>query len=267
MRIFLSTSNVWIAAIIFLLFSCNPDQDDNPTNINNGSISNNNNPNTGQHSCGAPDVHNVDISYSTMADQEGNIYKTVVIGEQEWMAENLNTSLFRNGEEIPDDLSQSDWTSTSNLFQAACANYDNDPFVACPMGKLYNWYACFDSRGLCPVGWHVPSEAEWDTLSAYLGGDLAAGIKLKSTDPDSLYWITENYDAMGSNESGFSAIPGGKRDENGLFESNGLVGYWWSSSANGTAVAVYRALTFMDDDLKRMEDLKRNGLSVRCIRD
>ena len=120
---------------------------------------------TAEHTCGTLNVHNPDLIYGTMTDQEGNVYKTIVIGTQEWMAENLNTGVYRNGDAIVTDLDNAAWGATTS---GAWSYYNNDASFACPYGKLYNWFACTDSRGLCPTGWHVPSDAEWTTLTNFL---------------------------------------------------------------------------------------------------
>jgi uncharacterized protein (TIGR02145 family) len=159
------------------------------------------------HTCGAPNVHNPDLTYGSMTDQEGNVYKTIVIGTQEWMAENLNASIYRNGDAIATGLSDADWENTINTQQGAWAYYNNDASYACPYGKLYNWYACVDARQLCPVGWHVPTDAEWTVLTDYLGGESVAGGKMKTTGTS--LWNSPNQGA--TNSSGFSAVPGGNR--------------------------------------------------------
>jgi uncharacterized protein (TIGR02145 family) len=129
---------------------------------------------TTAHTCGTPNIHNPDLTYGSMTDQEGTVYKTIVIGTQEWMAENLNTSIYRNGDAIPTGLTGSQWFNTINTLQGAWAYYQNNVSNACPYGKLYNWFACVDDRQLCPMGWHVPTDPEWTTLTDYLGGEAIA---------------------------------------------------------------------------------------------
>ena len=165
------------------------------------------------HSCGAPNVHNPDLTYGSMTDQEGNVYKTIVIGTQEWMAENLNTSIYRNGDAIPTNLDNAAWFGATS---GAWAYYNNDSSYVCPYGKLYNWYACADARQICPMGWHLPTDAEWTMLTNYLGGLFVAGGKMKST---SDLWGSVNVEA--TNSSGFSGIPGGKRITNGGYSGQG----------------------------------------------
>jgi uncharacterized protein (TIGR02145 family) len=218
------------------------------------------------HSCGAPNIHNSNLTYGSMTDQQGNVYKTIVIGTQEWMAENLNTSIYRNGDAIPTNLDNATWQSTTS---GAWAYYGNDESYACPYGKLYNWSACVDARQLCPVGWHVPSDAEWTVLTDYLGGEIVAGGKMKTTgningSTGLWYWPNEG----ATNSSGFSGAPGSYRHLSGEFGD--IIGDWgrfWSSSEYDTYHAWFRQLDYFNDDALRAYSNKRFGLSVRCLRD
>jgi uncharacterized protein (TIGR02145 family) len=216
-----------------------------------------------QHSCGAESVHNQDKTYGSMTDQEGNVYKTIVIGTQEWMAENLKTSIYRNGEPIATNLTDVEWENTINTQNGAWTFYDNDSQNDCPYGKLYNWYAVVDPRHVCPSGWHEPTDAEWTTLTDYLGGESVAGGKMKTTGTQ--YWESPNTDA--TNESGFSGLPGGYRDGNGNFIGVGYYGYWWSSSEFDTDYAWLRNLFNNFGYASSYSDYKQNGFSVRCLRD
>jgi uncharacterized protein (TIGR02145 family) len=217
------------------------------------------------HSCGAPNVHNPDLTYGSMTDQEGNVYKTIVIGTQEWMAENLNTSIYRNGDVIPTNLDNTTW---QNTISGAWAYYNNDASYECPYGKLYNWFACTDSRGLCPTGWHVPSDAEWTVLTDYLGGEAVAGGKMKTTgtsEAASGLWYSPNQGA--TNSSGFSGVPGGVRDGFGYYGNIVDYGRWWSSTEVDTIDARDRGLNHGYDDFFRLYNHKKDGFSVRCLRD
>jgi uncharacterized protein (TIGR02145 family) len=218
------------------------------------------------HSCGAANVHNSDLTYGSMTDQEGNVYKTVLIGTQEWMAENLNTSIYRNGDAIPTNLDNATWEVTTS---GAWAYYNNDASYACPYGKLYNWYACVDARQLCPVGWHVPTDAEWTVLTDFLGGEAVAGGKMKTTgtiEAATGLWYSPNTGA--TNSSGFSGAPGGYRGIDGDYYNVGYNGLWWSSSEVDTFYAWFRFL-FYDDVFALRDDYgyKLLGFSVRCLRD
>jgi uncharacterized protein (TIGR02145 family) len=219
------------------------------------------------HTCGTLNVHNPDLTYGSMTDQEGNVYKTIVIGTQEWMAENLNTSIYRNGEAIPTLLSNTEWENTMNTQQGAWAYYNNDPSYACPYGKLYNWYACFDARQICPVGWHVPTDAEWSVLTSYLGGEYGTGDKMKTTgtiEAATGLWQSPNTGA--TNSSGFSGAPASGRYNGGYYNGIGFSCFWWSSSENDTGAAWGRSL--LDDDrVYRYNVVKRHGFSVRCIKE
>jgi uncharacterized protein (TIGR02145 family) len=216
-----------------------------------------------QHSCGATNVHNPNLNYGSMTDQEGNVYKTIVIGTQEWMAENLKTSIYRNGDLILTDLDNATWSSTNS---GAWTFYNNDSQYECPYGKLYNFYAVQDSRHVCPNGWHEPVEAEWTLLSDSLGGFGFSGGKMKTTGFQ--YWNSPNTDA--TNESGFSSLPGGERysDFNGTFTLIGWAGNWWSSSDNFfSSTASIRNQKSLSGAFESFVISKRNGVSVRCLKD
>jgi uncharacterized protein (TIGR02145 family) len=212
------------------------------------------------HSCGVDSIHNPTNTYGTMTDQQGNVYKTIVIGTQEWMAENLKTTIYRNGDAIANVTDNTQW---SELTTGAWSFYNSDSQYDCPYGKLYNWYAAADSRNVCPTGWHVPTDAEWTTLTTFLGGPSSAGGKMKSTGTQ--HWLSPNAEA--SNESGFSGLPAGGRSSLGA--SNDLGGYciWWSSSELPASYAWYRSLDYNSGEVIRFNFTKRNGFSVRCLRD
>jgi len=216
-----------------------------------------------QHSCGATNVHNPNLSYGSMTDQQGNVYKTIVIGNQEWMAENLKTNIYRNGEPITTNLTFEEWLNSAITQIGAWTFYYNNSQYDCPYGKLYNWYAVADPRHVCPSGWHEPTDGEWTTLTDYLGGESVAGGKMKSTGLQ--YWISPNTDA--TNESGFSGLPGGSRFSLGEFSNIGLNGMWWSSSENAIAYAWDRSLNYDDANAVRFPPNKTNGSYVRCLRD
>jgi len=177
-----------------------------------------------------------------VADIDGNVYNTVLIGSQTWMVENLKTSKFRNGAVI-----------TNSWY------YGNNPGNGNIYGRLYDWYAVNDPRGLCPEGWHVPSDAEWTQLTNYLGYN--AGGKLKAT----YLWAIPNVGA--TNESGFTALPGGYRHLYGDFLYIGYYGYWWSASEDFTSSAWGRYMFYYNSDVSRLGYYKELGFSVRCLRD
>jgi uncharacterized protein (TIGR02145 family) len=216
-----------------------------------------------QDSCDATNVFNPNLSYGSMTDQEGNVYKTIVIGSQEWMAENLNTSTYRNGDPIVTNLTDVEWFDSYITQIAAWTFYNNDSLYECPYRKLYNWYAVADQRNLCPVGWHIPTDDEWTTLTNYLGGEASAGRKMKSTGTQ--YWNAPNTDA--TNESGFSGLPGGFRLSLGGLQNIGNNGFWWSSSESKTNNAWYRNLGYNIGNTTRNISSKQYGFSIRCLRD
>jgi len=199
-------------------------------------------------------------------DIDGNVYKTVKIGNQEWFAENLKTTKYNNGTPIPNVTSNSEW---SKLTSGAYTWYDNDEATyKDAYGALYNWYAV-NACNLCPTGWHVPTDAEWTALTDYVGGASVAGGKLKSTRtaPDARpRWIGPNTNA--TDEYGFSALPGGLRAHNdGTFLNVGVCGYWWSSTEYIATNAWCRIMFYSNGDVAYFSDNKRYGYSVRCIRD
>jgi uncharacterized protein (TIGR02145 family) len=202
----------------------------------------------------------------------GYTYSSVVLGNgQEWMSENLQTANYRNGDPITTGLDNSTWHTAS---AGAFAIYDNDLANDAIYGKLYNWYAVTDPRHVCPTNWHEPTDSEWSVLINYLdpnsnGGDIypnTAGGKMKST---SGWNDFEGQSANGTNESGFSGQPGGNRfADYGQFTSIGQYGYWWSSTESTSTGAWTRGLGYdSGSSVGRGSNNKRNGFSVRCLRD
>ena len=201
---------------------------------------------------------------STVSDVDNNTYNTVQIGTQCWTQSNLKTSKFRNGDNIPTGLSNSSWQNTTS---GAYAIYNNDLVNDGLYGKLYNHYAVTDSRGLCPTGWHVPSDGEWTTLENHLGGSSVAGGALKSTamHPTPGGWNPPNTGA--TNSSGFTALPGGLRNSVGGFFDLAGVGVWWSSSVLSGSNAWDRLLYSYYSSIYRLYNLRSSGFSVRCLKD
>jgi uncharacterized protein (TIGR02145 family) len=182
--------------------------------------------------------------------------QTVTIGSQVWTSKNLDVATYRNGDVIPQVQDENAW---ENLTTGAWCYYDNDASNGTKYGKLYNWYAVNDPRGLAPNGYHIPTDAEWTQLSDYLG-DGEAGTKMKSTSG----WV-EN--GNGTNSSGFSGLPGGYRSSNGSFYTIGDNGNWWSSTEYGADDAWSRDLDYTNGDVERWYVDKESGFSVRCLRD
>jgi uncharacterized protein (TIGR02145 family) len=175
----------------------------------------------------------------------------------------LKVSKYRNGDNIPTGLSNSAWQATQS---GAFAIYNNDPANDGLYGKLYNHYAVTDTRGLCPTGWHVPTDGDWTTLETFLGGSIVAGGALKSTaiQPTPGGWNSPNTGA--TNSSGFTAGPGGLRGDNGTFNYLGSNCHLWTSSLSGTN-AWYRDLNYAGGNISRTNIIRTRGFSVRCLRD
>jgi uncharacterized protein (TIGR02145 family) len=200
----------------------------------------------------------INANAQTVTDIDGNVYKTVKIGSQFWMLENLKTAHYSDGSPITELELKTPWADAKT--GAWCyyqSNDGNNPTY----GKLYNWYAVTDKRKLCPTGWHVPSDDEWTLLTDYLGGDQAAGGKMKAT----TLWNDPNTDA--DNSSGFTALPAGTRSYDGTFYLLGFSGLFWSSTEDGSNTAWYRYLYSNFSKVFRNYNGKGSGLSVRCVGD
>lgn len=207
-------------------------------------------------------IFNPNSSYGTMTDQEGNTYKTIQIGTQVWMAENLRVTKYRNG-----DLIGTTSPSTLPLTGAGNPSYQwagmNDENQVATYGRLYTWQAVTDTRNIAPTGWHVASSAEWTTLRDYLGGDSIAGGKLKET--GMTHWLGNNYGA--TNESGFTALPSGLRDAGGLFYTDGKYASWWTSTEEPPSNAWYSYVGGVSTTLVLLDSPKSEGYAVRCVKD
>jgi uncharacterized protein (TIGR02145 family) len=214
------------------------------------------------HSCGADSIHNPELSYGSVTDQQGNVYKTVMIGTQEWMAENLNTSIYRNGDPITNMLPSQEWSNTALTQLGTWVSYDNDSLYDCPYGKIYNWYATADPRQVCPAGWHIPTVLEWTTLTDYLGGAAVAGGKMKSTSLN--YWLNANQDA--SNESGFSSLGCGYIYGQ-LFSFPGYNALYWTSTSYDSYFAYHLSLNCNVGEAYQTWSDKVDGYSIRCVKD
>jgi len=196
--------------------------------------------------------------FGTMTDQAGNVYKTITIGEQTWMAENLRTNKYRNLEAI-DSVFFTSWARGTGAF---CVYNVVVPDNNVIYGKLYNWYAVNDSRNIAPIGWHVATDAEWTTLITYLGGNNLAGGKMKET--GITHWKDPNVDA--TNESGFTARPGGARYGD-TFTAIKNYGNWWSATNYVSENAWYYYMVYNVGSIYRDNNSKYCGFSVRCVKD
>lgn len=193
-------------------------------------------------------------------DMDGNTYPTVRIGDQEWVAENLRVTHYRNGEVIPNVTDNPTWIV---LTTGAYRWYNNnETSYKIPYGALYNWFAVNDSRNLCPASWHVPTDAELTTLTTYLGGLSVAGGKTKA----GLFW-TIDANGGATNISGFSAIPGGTCYTDGGFFDIGRFGSYWSSTGYSTTSSWLRTINYNNTSISSYYDFKQVGYSVRCLRD
>ena len=185
---------------------------------------------------------------------------TIVIGTQQWMEKNLDVMTYRNGDVIPQVTDPTAWLG---LTTGAWCYYNNDPANGEIYGKLYNWYAVNDPRGLAPQGWHIPTLDEWTTLGTLLGGNAVAGGKMKTT--GTTRWMTPNSSA--TNESGFAGLPGGYRGLSGGFFNVGNNVMWWSATQASSTSARYRNLLASSGSLLGSDANIFYGFSVRCLRD
>jgi len=212
------------------------------------------------------------VATPTVTDVDGNVYRIVTIGTQTWMAENLKTTHYRNGNAIVNVTSNTTWAGLST---GAWCNYDNSVSNGTKYGHLYNWYAVSDTRNIAPVGWHIPTDAEWTTLTNYASTHLGTSPNVAKALADSTTWTV--YSTIGTigcnltlnNSTGFSALPGGHRDYflSGSFLSFSSVGNWWSASEDGTNLAWDRELYYTYSTLTKINDYKANGFYVRCVKD
>lgn len=235
-----------VAFTVFVIHSCSKDDEkpENPTNNKTTA------------------VFNSQLTYGSMTDQDGNTYKTITIGGQTWMAENLRTTKYRNGDSIVFVPESSKW---KKLTTGAFCNFDNtfDIEIVATNGRLYNGYAVSDSRNIAPTGWHVPTIEEWQTLITFLGGDTVAGKVLKEA--DTTHW--ESSSKTPTNESGFTALPSGYRTLNGEFLSLNFYSQWWSSSAVDNSKAYMRSMHYFSNDIGFGNVSKNYGFSIRLVKD
>ncbi len=206
------------------------------------------------------------INFSTVVDNEGNIYKTITLGGKTWMAENLNVSKYNNYDAIPNVTNPQSWAALST---GAWSTYENDLNLGNRFGKLYNWYVVNDVRRICPVGWRVPTDGDWTSLTAFFGGEEIAGGKLKERGTDS--WISPNTGAV--NLFGFSAKSNGYRNfeptqytSPNYFSALGSYGTFWSATSFDANGAWHRFLFWVNENVNRGLSNKKNGLAIRCVK-
>lgn len=213
----------------------------------------------------------------TLTDYDGNVYPTVVIGTQEWMAQNLKVTHYRNGTAIPYVYDATTWYSSGTTgmrcyYGVSTSGGDTSSATSTKTvyGALYNWYAATDSRSLCPIGWKVPTDGDWTTLSNYLTSVTLTGGDIKECGVSpTAHWTSTNYGA--TNKTCFTALPGGYRYQWGVDMNKGNYGYWWSSTEDGTDYAWKRTLIYAGSAIYREGSsnyiYKIHGYSVRCLRE
>ncbi len=198
-------------------------------------------------------------SPKTVKDIDGFEYKIVRVGGQTWMSQNLNVTRFRNGDPIMEASTPEEWQRADRERTPAWCYYDNDPANGPVYGKLYNWYAITDPRGLAPNKWRVPNAEEWMRMISYLGGKTKAGDQLK----DVSGWKEVG---SGNNKTGFKALPGGNRNDRGNFMGIGNYGYWWTSQEHASETAEGFDMGYDYEEINKFAFRKNNGFSVRCVR-
>lgn len=214
------------------------------------------------------------VETGTMTDIEGNVYKTIKIGNQWWMAENLKVRKYRNGDDID--------SVAKNLPDSAWANKKTGAYCYFEekFGMLYNFYSIKDSRNIAPVGWHIPADDEWKEMEQFLGMTKEdadkinwrgsdQGNKLKIAGGNTMYWAKSSdiYTVYGTNESGFTAIGGACRIFNGQWGEITHTGFWWTSSLDNGNGAMYRGLDYDKTTVFRYYGPENYGFSIRCVRD
>jgi len=213
-----------------------------------------------------------DEESDTVKDASGNVYHTLVINDQLWMKEDLRTGKYSDGSGILSGLYDDvEWASAGpalTIYQSDIDGLDSDGEMIDTYGILYNWYAVTSTTGLCPTGWRVPTDEDWDKLITYLGGDAVAGGKLKSerTDPSAHpRWDSPNTDAI--DEMGFAALPTGYRSSIGEDYGLGYCKYYWSASEYDSNFGVCYYLSSDDGTMEKYYKRKRSGYAVRCIKE
>ena len=218
-------------------------------------------------------IFNPNLAYGAITDIDGNNYKTIQIGSQTWMAENLKVTKYADGAPLIYISGDANWDALSATDKAYCW-YNDDLINKSTFGALYTWSAAMKGltssnenpsgiQGVCPTGWHLPSHTEWIQLTDFLGGESLAGSKLKET--SSTHWTNPNNEA--TNETGFTALPGGYRIPVGTFNHKGNYAYWWSSTEESNLWAFVRTIYYDANNLFLLKNEKESGLSVRCIKD
>ena len=230
-----------------LIIGCEPEKPTKPDNPLNGRTT---------------AVFNPAKSYGTVTDIDENVYKTIKIGDQVWMAENLRATHYRNGEEIPDIKDSTQWAIQTGGAYCSYNNTENLDTIA-TFGRLYNWYTTQDSRNLAPEGWRVANSVDWLILIDYLGGDTIASKHLKEA--GTLHWDNPN---NADNSSGFTALPGGWRYQNrNTDQINYYTMFWTSSMVTDISSPSVQLFTWNDNIVYKIIRNNVNGYSIRCIKE
>jgi uncharacterized protein (TIGR02145 family) len=199
---------------------------------------------------------------NSITDKDGNVYTSVIIGTQVWIVENLKTTRYSNG-----DLIGTTTPATLDISLESTPkyqwSYEGNESNVNSYGRLYTWYTVTDSRNICPTGWHVATDADWTTLTTFLGGESISGGKLKEA--GTTHWITPNTGA--TNESGFTALPSGYRNDDGIFANLGYIGIWWCSTEYSSDRAYFRDMGYNFGDVLYGDNIKKSVCSVRCLKD
>lgn len=204
------------------------------------------------------DIKSFDCEMMTVKDIDGNEYQTVKIGSLCWMQENLKTTKYNNNQSIPTSLTNAEWVNDT---EGAMAIYNDDADLEDIYGRIYNWNAVNTGK-LCPKGWRVPTEEEWDDLITELGGEVLAGGKLKAV---SMLWDAPNTGA--SNESEFTALPAGLKFNNGSYDLLGEYTSFWSATSITENESWAYSLISTNEEISKDNASKRSGLSCRCVID
>jgi uncharacterized protein (TIGR02145 family) len=212
-------------------------------------------------------------SVGQVVDIDNNVYNTIIIGDQVWLKENLKVTRFSNGDPIPLITDTVAWTM---LTTPAYCNYNNDKSIALEYGRMYNYYTVIDKRNVCPAGWHIPNDSEWEILSVFLGGTMVAGGKMK--EPGTKYWRSPNvmsidtlngdFSEIPVDESGFSALPAGRQYHSSYNFLGQYTQIWSTTQTDFDDNLVWcRYMTYSLPHLKRFTYEKHYGISARCLKD
>jgi len=212
---------------------------------------------------GCKKEEDINIQYQdSVTDVDGNEYKTVLIGSQIWMAENLNVTKYRDGSKIENITDNLEWKNTTT---GACCDYKNATTNSTTYGKLYNFYAIADSRNICPVGWHIPTDDEWTELINSVGDKDNAGGKLK--EEGTLHWNPNGINEGAVDSRGFTALPAGTRGDDGRFYDLNQMSVWYSSTVDPNNSVIVFATYSSYELISKCNSAKNLGFSVRCVKD